>query len=137
MDAKYTGDLKMERATVEKSISANSRTGEVVMTRFEATERIHVMQEVEMNLFDNGQDDYARDMENVFGNFVRLADMLNLSPEAILMVYAVKHLDGVLAWINGHDSGRESVKGRINDLRVYLAILSLMVDAYENASTEG
>ena len=136
MDAKYTGDLKMERATVEKSISANSRTGEVVMTRFEATERIHVMQEVEMNLFDNGQDDYARDMENVFGNFVRLADMLNLSPEAILMVYAVKHLDGVLAWINGHDSGRESVKGRINDLRVYLAILSLMVDAYENASPQ-
>ena len=136
MNVQVTNNLQMERAMINEAISANSRTGEVVMTRVEATERIHVMQEVEMKLFDSGQDDYARNMENVFGNFVRLGDMLRLSPETILMVYAIKHLDGVLAWVNGHDSGRESVKGRINDLRVYLSILSLMVDAYENASPQ-
>ena len=136
MNTRIVNNLQIESATVEESISANSRTGEISMTRTEAIEKIYIMQEVETNLFDNGQDDYARDMENVFGNFNRLAEMLHLTPESILMVYAVKHLDGVLAWVNGHDSGRESVKGRINDLRVYLAILSMMVDAYENASDQ-
>jgi len=89
----------------------------------------HILEE-EKRLWDSGQKEYARG-DNIFGNFTRLAEQLNLSPEQVLMVYAVKHLDGIISWINGHESRRENVRGRINDLRVYLAILHLMVDASE------
>jgi hypothetical protein len=42
--------------------------------------------------------------------------------------YANKHWDGVLAWINGHRSQREDIRGRILDLIVYLILLWAMVD---------
>lgn len=84
--------------------------------------------EEELALMKQGNDEYAGGA-NAFGNFQRLADQLGLEPEVILMVYAVKHLDGIMSYVNGYDSQRENVTGRIKDLRVYLAILNAMIHA--------
>ena len=46
----------------------------------------------------------------------------------------MKHIDGIIAYINGHESQRESITGRINDAIVYLCILRGMV---EEATTPG
>lgn len=79
-------------------------------------------------LREAGQKEYAHKEANAFANFERLAERLSISREAILMVYAEKHLDGIHSWIQGHRSQREDVKGRINDCIVYLCLLRGMVE---------
>ena len=44
------------------------------------------------------------------------------------MTYILKHVDGVLAYIKGHKSQREDVRGRITDIIVYLCLLWGMVE---------
>lgn len=78
-----------------------------------------------------GQAEYAHDDLNAFANFERVGAQLNLSRERVLLVYALKHLDGIVAYINGHKSQREDVRGRIKDLRMYLALLWAMVEEIE------
>jgi hypothetical protein len=73
-------------------------------------------------LRDKCHDDYAR-TESAFANFERLALDLGLPKEKILLVYATKHWDGIKAYVNGTDSKREDVTGRIKDLIVYLCLL--------------
>jgi hypothetical protein len=75
-----------------------------------------------------GQKEYARRESNAFANFERIAERMGLHREEVLMVYCEKHLDGIHAWINGHRSQRESVKGRINDVIVYMTLLRGMVE---------
>lgn len=66
--------------------------------------------------------------DNTFGNFVRIGEMLSMPPESVLWVYAVKHFDGIAAWIRGHRSQREDVRGRIKDAIVYLCLLAGMAE---------
>jgi type IV secretory pathway TrbF-like protein len=73
-----------------------------------------------------GQKEYAHDMANAFQNFESLSRDLKLDRKKILWVYAKKHIDGIIAAINGHVSQREPVKGRIEDLIVYLCLLQGM-----------
>lgn len=80
-----------------------------------------------------GQAEYAHRDENAFANFERVAERLGMKREAVLMVYAEKHLDGIHSWIQGHKSQRESVKGRINDVIVYLVLLRAMAESSEGA----
>lgn len=80
---------------------------------------------------EQGQKEYAHADDNAFDNFDRLASELGISPEQVLWVYAMKHKDGIAAYINGHRSQRESVTGRINDLIVYLFLLRGMVEREE------
>jgi len=61
---------------------------------------------------DSGQKEYAHTEDNVFANFERVAEGLNISREQALMVYLMKHIDGINAWIKGHKSQREDVSGR-------------------------
>lgn len=75
-----------------------------------------------------GQKEYAREEENAFANFERVADLLGLDRKTVLMVYALKHLDGIMSYLDGHESQREDVRGRIKDLRMYLALLWGMID---------
>lgn len=82
-------------------------------------------------LREAGQREYARREENALANFERVAERVGVSREKVLMVYLEKHMDGIHAWINGHRSQRESVKGRINDAIVYLTILRGMVEDAE------
>ena len=61
-------------------------------------------------------------------NFKRVGEYLNLPPEKALMVYLMKHIDGITAYIDGHQSQREPVEGRIIDAIVYLFLLWGMLD---------
>ena len=72
---------------------------------------------------DAGQKEYAHSEDNVFANFERVAEGLDISREQALMVYLMKHMDGINAWIKGHKSQREDVRGRIKDAIVYLCLL--------------
>ena len=79
-----------------------------------------------------GQKEYARNQDNAFANFERIANNLDTSREKILMVYLLKHIDGILSYINGHKSQREDVRGRITDAIVYLCLLWGMTNDTDN-----
>ena len=77
---------------------------------------------------DDGQKEYAHDNDNVFANFDRVGSLLSITSEKTLMVYLLKHIDGITAHIDGHQSQREDVRGRIKDAIVYLMLLWAMVE---------
>ena len=77
---------------------------------------------------ESGQNEYAHDKENVFANFERIGAALNISREKVLMIYLLKHVDGIKAYVNGYKSQREDVRGRITDIIVYLMLLWGMVE---------
>jgi hypothetical protein len=79
-----------------------------------------------------GQAEYVGGDQNAFGNFERLANMLDLDRKSILWVYCTKHLDGITSYLRGHKSQREDVRGRINDVIVYLILLRGMIDDEES-----
>ena len=80
----------------------------------------------------SGQKEYANDKTNVFANFERIADRLDLSKQEVLVVYLLKHIDGIVSHVKGHKSQRENVRGRIKDAIVYLSILWGMEDVEDN-----
>ena len=75
-----------------------------------------------------GQKEYAHDTENVFANFERVASNLNVSREKALLVYLLKHIDGICSYVDGHKMQRDNLKGRITDAIVYLCLLWGMDD---------
>ena len=75
-----------------------------------------------------GQKEYARKESNAFANFERVADYIGSSKQKVLMVYLLKHIDGIASFVNGHKSQREDVRGRITDVIVYLCLLWGMVN---------
>ena len=77
---------------------------------------------------DDGQKEYAHDNDNVFANFDRVGSLLSITSEKTLMVYLLKHIDGITAYIAGHKSQREDVRGRMKDAIVYLMLLWAMVE---------
>ena len=77
---------------------------------------------------DAGQKEYAHTEENVFANFDRIGKSINTIPDKVLMTYLLKHIDGINAYIKGHNSQREDVTGRIKDSIVYLFLLWAMID---------
>ena len=77
---------------------------------------------------DSGQKEYAHDEDNCFQNFEKIAKQLNLDRKQVLWVYLMKHIDGILAFINGHESQREDVRGRLTDVIVYLTLLWGMIE---------
>jgi len=87
---------------------------------------------------DQGQKEYAHSKDNVFGNFERTAKKFNTRPEEraierehVLLVFLLKHIDGITAYIDGHKSQREDVRGRIKDAIVYLMLLWGMIEEKE------
>ena len=80
---------------------------------------------------EQGQDEYARTTDDVLANFKRIASWQGQTQEKILMTYMLKHIDGILAYINGHTSQRENVRGRITDIMVYCMLLWAMVEDAE------
>lgn len=79
----------------------------------------------------SGQKEYAHDTADVFANFNRISKALKLAPELVLMVYLLKHLDGITAYLDGHTSQREDVRGRIKDALCYLCLLWGMINECE------
>lgn len=84
---------------------------------------------------DAGQKEYAHDDKNALANFERTGAELNIPREKVWYIFAKKHWDGVLSYINGHRSQRENVRGRLLDLIVYLILLWAMIDDDEAKST--
>ena len=80
-----------------------------------------------MRTRDAGQREYAQSDDNVFANFERVGKSINSTREKVLMVYLLKHIDGISAYVKGHKSQRETVTGRITDAMVYLMLLWGMV----------
>ena len=60
--------------------------------------------------------------------YARVAEYVDTSREKALMVYLLKHIDGITSFVNGHESQREDVRGRITDAIVYLCLLWGMID---------
>ena len=75
-----------------------------------------------------GQSEYARDLNNVFANFERVASFTRGSREKVLLTYMIKHVDGLCAYADGHKSQREDVRGRLTDIIVYCVLLWGMVE---------
>jgi hypothetical protein len=78
-----------------------------------------------------GQKEYARKKSNSFANFERIAENLDLKKEEVLLVYLLKHMDGICSFVKGHKSQREDVRGRITDTIVYLCLLWGMIEEDE------
>ena len=83
---------------------------------------------------DAGEKEYAHDVDNVFANFERSASLLDIPRDKALMVFLLKHIDGISAHVKGHTSQRENVTGRITDAIVYLCLLRGMVEDGKNRS---
>ena len=81
---------------------------------------------------DDGQKEYAHAESNVFANFDRVGSLLEIGSERTLMVYLLKHIDGITAHIKGYKSQREDVRGRIKDSIVYLMLLWAMIEERES-----
>jgi hypothetical protein len=77
---------------------------------------------------EDGQREYAHDESNALANFERTGAEVDIPREKVLWIFAMKHKDGIAAWIKGHRSQREDVRGRIKDLIVYLILLWAMVE---------
>lgn len=90
-------------------------------------EHLLKMHEAEKQVREDGQKEYAHDENNAFRNFQQTAKDIGVTQEKALWVHMKKHLDGILTYINGHKSQRESVHGRIKDARMYLALLDGMI----------
>lgn len=80
-------------------------------------------------LREAGQKEYAGgEASDAFTNFNKLADEMGSDRKKVLWTYAMKHKDGIAAFLRGEVSQRESVEGRINDLIVYLFLLRGMIE---------
>ena len=77
---------------------------------------------------DAGQAEYAHDNGDVFANFNRVSNLLDVDRKKVLMTYMLKHVDGIAAYVKGHKSQREDVTGRITDCVVYLMLLWAMIE---------
>lgn len=99
------------------------------MTLEQMAQVMEKMVEEERDTRAAGQKEYAHG--DAFGNFNRLAQQLKIDRKMVLWIYFMKHIDGILAYINGHKSQREDVRGRIKDARVYLTLLRGMIEEDE------
>lgn len=80
------------------------------------------------SLRQSGQEEYARKEHNAFGNFERIADMLDSTREEVLIIYFWKHIDGIMSWYEGNKNQREELMDRLGDACVYLFLLAGMVE---------
>ena len=87
----------------------------------------HIVKEV-LRTRNAGQSEYARDVENVFANFERVASFVGEPREKVLLTYMIKRVDGLCAYSDGHKSQREDVRGRLTDIIVYCALFWGMVE---------
>jgi protoporphyrinogen oxidase len=106
------------------------------MTKQQFAQLLDTIQQAERLVREDGQREYAHADDNAFANFERGAAALGLTREQVLMVYLMKHMDGIVAYVRGHRSQREDIRGRIKDARLYLALLWGMIESEETTADE-
>lgn len=85
----------------------------------------------------SAQKEYAHgEQDDCFNNFNRVGQEVDAHPMKVLWVYAMKHKDGIAAWLKGVKSQREGITGRIKDLIIYLFILWAWIEENETKSEE-
>ena len=84
----------------------------------------------------SGQAEYARTDTDVLANFKRIGKTLNMDPDKVIAVYLLKHIDGVISYIDGHQSQREAVTGRLTDIIVYCCLLWASALDTDNKTTK-
>ena len=107
------------------------------MSRAELSTLIGTIFEEVQSTREAGQKEYARESNNAFANFERIGGLLHKTREEILMVYLLKHMDGIVSWVEGHKSQREDVTGRIIDAIVYLCLLYGMTESQPTMQSTG
>ena len=98
------------------------------MTHRQMHELMGKIMEQVVTIRDEGQKEYAHDKDDVFANFSRVGNLLEIDKKKVLMTYMLKHVDGIAAYVKGHKSQREDVTGRITDCMVYLMLLWGMIE---------
>ena len=83
---------------------------------------------------NEGQKEYSHNKDDVFANFNRVSNLIESDRKKVLMVYMLKHIDGIASYIKGHKSQRENIRGRITDTIVYLMLLWGMIEEEENGT---
>jgi hypothetical protein len=96
-----------------------------VMNLEDAVVITQLINDQDMEVFTKANREYAQ-VNDVFANFRRQSDNLGLSPEQVLLVFAQKHWDGIVAYVRKGVPQRETLDSRLADMRVYLRILDLM-----------
>lgn len=97
------------------------------------------MHEEEKEVQAAGQKEYAHKDEDGLANFKRVGDQVRcvcehcgqgtrIGPMATLMVYMLKHVDGIVSYVGGYKSQREDVRGRIKDVRMYNVLLRALIE---------
>ena len=105
------------------------------MTHKEMHDLMDIILEQIISTRDEGQKEYAHDDTDVFANFNRVGRLLEEDRKKVLMTYMLKHIDGIAAYVKGHKSQREDVRGRITDSIVYLMLLWGMINEEEMHDT--
>jgi len=99
------------------------------MTRLQMEEIMERIVNLVADTREAGQNEYARDVDNVFANFERVASFTKTTREKALLTYMIKHIDGLCAYADGHRSQREDVRGRLTDIIVYAMLFWGMVES--------
>ena len=92
------------------------------------------IQEMERAVREEGQKEYAHAADNCFANFDSDADH-GVSRLQSIATHLNKHMRGIKAFVNGHRSQREDIRGRIKDARLYLALLWAAIEDEAPAET--
>lgn len=100
------------------------------MTRDQFAALLLEIQEKERAVREAGQAEYSHDADNCFANFDSDADH-GVSRLQSIATHLNKHMRGIKAFVNGHRSQREDIRGRIKDARLYLALLWAAVEDEE------
>lgn len=88
------------------------------------------------HLRDTKGGEYAGDVD-ALANFRRNAITLHLAMEQVWAVYAAKHWDSIMQYIQDISTGKDRIRteppeGRIDDLITYLILLKAILYASEN-----
>lgn len=85
------------------------------------------IQEAEREVREQGQKEYAHSEDNCFANFDSDSGH-GVNRLQSIMTHMNKHYRGIQAYVNGHRSQREDIRGRLKDLRLYAALMWGAID---------
>lgn len=71
--------------------------------------------------------------EDKLGNFKRGAGLTGSTPEKVLFIYMMKHIDAIASYVREEYTDCEKIEGRIQDVINYCFLLYGLVKEKENA----
>lgn len=93
---------------------------------------LHDLHGLELEINDTKGEEYCRGEDDVLANFKREGARLDLPPRKILAVHMGKHLDAIYYYLKTGKVLSETLLRRIQDARLYLALLLVMAQEAED-----